>query len=318
MKTLDDQQLCNSSVIIRVPFSSDQLECQKMIRRSSDEILSHITFVFLSKLSWYVVITTVFSAAAATLWSLWIFVLYIIVFAVVVVHPYFKWRSMFKHWQNSVLQAEIRDGVSCHTWVAEWNSKFVGMVRLCHIDPCTAELKHMFVLPSCRGMGISNKLLGELIRYAKRERLKKVVLFVSSAQTPAVQLYKKHGFKVVSTERPFSINMLLFQRLNLELQLWGRYWGALWWMPSPPTGRSQLGQVIVTLLNWVRLFENNSVCNAQQIPPWLFRRENFHLLLGKIFNKLFTALGLPCAGKSNSTLTAKVTISYDLSYCDQT
>lgn len=60
-------------------------------------------------------------------------------------------------------------------------------------------------------MGISNKLLGELIRYAKRERLKKVVLFVSSAQTPAVQLYKKHGFKVVSTERPFSINMLVFE-----------------------------------------------------------------------------------------------------------
>ena len=93
------------------------------------------------------------------------------------------------------------------------------MVRLCHIDPCTAKLKHMFVLPSCRGMGISNKLIGELIRYAKRERLKKVVLFVSSAQTPAVQLYKKHGFKLVSTERLFSINMRVFQGLNLELQL---------------------------------------------------------------------------------------------------
>lgn len=119
MNTSDDQQPCTSSVIIRVPLSSDQLECQKMIRRSSDEILSHITFLYLSKLSWYVVITTVFSAAAATSWSLWIFVLYIIVFAVVVVHPYFKWRSMFKRWQNSVLQAEIRDSVSCHTWVAE-------------------------------------------------------------------------------------------------------------------------------------------------------------------------------------------------------
>ena len=191
MNSPDDQQPCNSSVIIRVPLSSDQLECQKMIWRSSDEILSHITFVYLSKLSCYVVITTIFSAAAATLW---IFVLYIIVFAVVVVHPYFKWRSIFKRWQNSVLQVEIRDGVSCHTWVAEWNSKFVGMVRLCHIDPCTAELKHMFVLPSCRGMGISNNLLGELIRYAKRERLERVVLFVSSAQTPAVQLYKKAWF----------------------------------------------------------------------------------------------------------------------------
>ena len=68
-------------------------------------------------------------------------------------------------------------------------------------------------------MGISNKLLSELIRYAKGQRLKKVVLFVTSAQTPAVQLYKKHGFKVVSTERLFSINMLVFQGLNLELQL---------------------------------------------------------------------------------------------------
>ena len=240
MKTSDDQQPCNSSVIIRVPFSSDQLECQKMIRRSSDEILSHITFVFLGKLSWYVVTTTIFSAAAATLWSSWIFVLYIIVFAVVVVHPYFKWRCIFKRWQNSVLHAEIRDGISGDTWVADWNSKFVGMVRLCHIDPCIAELKHMFVLPSCRGMGIGSKLLSELIRYAKGQRLKKVVLFVSSAQTPAVQLYKKHGFKVVSTKGLFSVNMLGLQGLNLELQLWGRYWGVLWWMPSPPTGKKSL------------------------------------------------------------------------------
>ena len=99
MNNSDDQQPCNSSVIIRAPLSSDQLECQKMIRRSSDEILSHITFGYLSKLSWYVVITTIFSAAASTLWSLWIFVLYIIVFAVVVVYPYFKWRSIFKRCQ---------------------------------------------------------------------------------------------------------------------------------------------------------------------------------------------------------------------------
>ena len=140
-------------------------------------------------------------------------------FAVVVVHPYFKWRSMFKRWQSSVFKAEIREGVSCHTWVAEWNSKIVGMLRLCHTDPCVAELKHMFVLPSCRGLGISKKLLSELIRYSKRERLKKVVLFVSSAQTPAAQLYKKHGFKVVSIERLFSINIRVFQGLNLELQL---------------------------------------------------------------------------------------------------
>ena len=251
-----------------------------MIWRSSDEILSHITFVYLSKLSCYVVITTIFSAAAATLW---IFVLYIIVFAVVVVHPYFKWRSMFKRWQNSVLKAEIREGVSCHTWVAEWNSKIVGMVRLCHTDPCVAELKHMFVLPSCRGMGISNKLLGELIRYAKRERLKKVVLFVSSVQTPAVQLYKKHGFKLVSTERLFSINMRVFQGLNLELQLWGRYWpwGALWWMLSPPMGKKSVGSGHRNFARLSSPFRKKSfkllkhtfrsVRNAQHVPPWLFK-----------------------------------------------
>ena len=80
MNNSDDQKPCNSSVIVRVLLSSNQLECQKMIRRSSDEILSNITFVFLSKLLWYVVITTVFSAAAATLWSLWIFLLYIIMY----------------------------------------------------------------------------------------------------------------------------------------------------------------------------------------------------------------------------------------------
>lgn len=105
-----------------------------------------------------------------------------------------------------MLKTEFRDINGCHNmWVAEWNAKVVGMVRLTYNEEShnlkVARLENMFVLPSFRGMRISEKMLNELIAHAKRQRVKKIVLFTSSAQTPAIRLYKKHGFRVMSVQK---------------------------------------------------------------------------------------------------------------------
>ena len=206
MNPSNDQQHWNSSLIIRSFQHSDQVECHKILRDGSEEILKHISFVFLSTVSWYVVLATVLSSIAAILWSIWIFAAYGVIIFVVLVYPYIKWHFQFKRWRNRMLKTEFRDINGCHNmWVAEWNAKVVGMVRLTYNEEShnlkVARLENMFVLPSFRGMRISEKMLNELIAHAKRQRVKKIVLFTSSAQTPAIRLYKKHGFRVMSVQK---------------------------------------------------------------------------------------------------------------------
>jgi len=159
MTRSEDRQPSNASVIIRLFQTSDQLECQQMIKLFSRELLNQITFAFLSTLSCYVAIATVLVSAAALLWSLWIFVVFASVFVVFVLYPYFKWRSAVKDWEFSMLKTDFTESNSRRMWVAEWNCRTVGMVRLDQIGPGVAELKNMFVVPRCRGMGISKKML---------------------------------------------------------------------------------------------------------------------------------------------------------------
>ena len=88
---------------------------------------------------------------------------------------------------------------SCHMWVAEWQGKVVGMVGLIADEkqkPGVAELQRMSVSTTCRKMGVGRKLLEELLRYAEQQRLTKIVLTTTSAQGPAIGLYKKYGFKL--------------------------------------------------------------------------------------------------------------------------
>ena len=67
------------------------------------------------------------------------------------------------------------------------------MVELIHNDsdgPGARELKRMYVESSCRGMGIGEKLLIEVIARVKRQKLKKIVL-----TTATIQLVHEFGFK---------------------------------------------------------------------------------------------------------------------------
>ena len=86
-------------------------------------------------------------------------------------------------------------------WVAEWGGNVVGMVGLVHNEshkPGVAELQRMSVSPVCRRMGIARKLLDELLQHAKKQGFEKIVLTTTSAQTPAIRLYKKYGFKLMA------------------------------------------------------------------------------------------------------------------------
>ena len=88
-------------------------------------------------------------------------------------------------------------------WVAELNGSVVGMVGLLHnenFEQGVYELKRMYIVPNCRGMGIAKHLINELISHAKTTRLKLIMVKMTSTLMPAIQLYTKNGFTFSSDD----------------------------------------------------------------------------------------------------------------------
>lgn len=192
---------------IRSYRSSDYVECREIFTEGMQQLINLVTHVVFPRFLWYLAVVTVFAIVASIKWSLWIFILCvfisIVLLALLYVDVYIEcWKFI-----NDCLKTDLLDidksymsSKGSHMWVAEWNGKIVGMVGVIHNEthkPGVAELQRMSVSTSCRKMGIARKLLDQLIEHAREEGLQKIVLKTTSAQGPAVGLYKKYGFKHV-------------------------------------------------------------------------------------------------------------------------
>lgn len=195
-------------VKIRSYQSSDYEDCREIFTQGMEQLIRLVSRVVLPRYCWILAVFGVFVILAAFTWTLWMFAYYIfvcvVVLALLYVDVYIEcWRFI-----NSCLATDLKDidktymsGDGCHMWVAEWDGKVVGMVGLLHNEnhkPGVAELQRMSVSPLCRRMGIARKLLDELLQHAKDQRLEKLTLTTTSAQTPAIRLYKKYGFKLMA------------------------------------------------------------------------------------------------------------------------
>ena len=192
---------------IRSYRSSDYVECREIFTEGMQQLINLVTHVVFPRFLWYLAVLTVFAIAASIKWSFWIFILCvfisIVLLALLYVDVYIEcWKFI-----NDCLKTDLLDidksymsSKGSHMWVAEWNGKIVGMVGIIHNEthkPGVAELQRMSVSTSCRKMGIARKLLDQLIKHAREEGLEKIVLKTTSAQGPAIGLYKKYGFKHV-------------------------------------------------------------------------------------------------------------------------
>ena len=199
-----------SSVYIRAFKNTDLQDCREIFTRGMEQLISLVARVILPK---YFQRLAVFSGfvlpiAAMLHWSVTTILLYVftcfVLFALLYVLIYVEcWKFI-----NSCLETDLENieksymsSDGSHMWVAEWNGKVVGMVGLIHNDshkPGVAELQRMSVSPVCRRMGIARKLIDELLKHAKDQQLEKLELTTTSAQTPAIRLYKKYGFKLMA------------------------------------------------------------------------------------------------------------------------
>ena len=195
-------------VMIRSFQRSDQSECVKIFSDGFDEFFKGVILGALTTMSRYSVIAIVFASTGAMLWSTWILAVGAAVVVSLLGYPFIKlYRLGMFAKKKQTLETEFKDleksymsKEGCHMWVADWNGKVVGMVGLMQQvshEPGVARLQRMYVVSSCRVMGIGKKLLNELISYAKKQGIEKIELTTTSTQVAAIGLYKKHGFKLV-------------------------------------------------------------------------------------------------------------------------
>jgi putative acetyltransferase len=86
-------------------------------------------------------------------------------------------------------------------WVAYWKGQIVGIVGAVTCKDGGVELQRMSVLKERRGKGVGGKLVHTVLDFARSQKAPKVKLGTLDRKVAAIGLYKKHGFKQVSTVR---------------------------------------------------------------------------------------------------------------------
>ena len=92
-------------------------------------------------------------------------------------------------------------------------TKIIGTIAL--IDQQTYfELSKMAVSPKYQGLKIGLKLMNFCIEFAKNKKWKSITLYSHRSLVPAINLYKKIGFKEVEVEKEVH-----YKRANIKMIL---------------------------------------------------------------------------------------------------
>lgn len=94
------------------------------------------------------------------------------------------------------------------------HDKVVGTCAMVPHGPNCYELAKMAVDPNERGHGYGDVLMNEAIRWAEEKSAEKVMLLSNTILVPAIELYKKHGFRTVRLGKHPDYN-----RCNIEMEL---------------------------------------------------------------------------------------------------
>ena len=100
--------------------------------------------------------------------------------------------------------------------VAELDGKVVGMCAVAkkgHHKPGEAELQRMSVSPAFRKQGIAKQLVKLIEEFCNDHQYNRLILSTLNSYSGALALYKKCGFKLITTE-PFPYK--IFQGVEIE------------------------------------------------------------------------------------------------------
>lgn len=82
---------------------------------------------------------------------------------------------------------------------AKYNTEIVGVVSIIN-QKTFFELSKMAVLPKYQGLKIGLQLMNFCIEFAKNKQWESITLYSHRSLVPAINLYKKMGFKEIPVE----------------------------------------------------------------------------------------------------------------------
>jgi GNAT superfamily N-acetyltransferase len=85
--------------------------------------------------------------------------------------------------------------------------KIIGTMALRKIDNQTVRLKRMYVRPEYQGQGIAQKMLDNLVKFAKEKGYKRMLLHTYPIMERAMKFYKRNGFVESTGDDPEMIHV---------------------------------------------------------------------------------------------------------------
>lgn len=109
-------------------------------------------------------------------------------------------EESLEHFENQGTYRDLEDIPASYTanggllLVAEEDGQVIGSGGVRRLEAHTAELRRMWLLQRYQGRGIGRHLLGELMRFARRQGYARVRLQTAPQQARALAFYRKAGF----------------------------------------------------------------------------------------------------------------------------
>ncbi|MDR2334184.1 MAG: GNAT family N-acetyltransferase [Burkholderiaceae bacterium] len=123
-----------------------------------------------------------------------------------------------EHWSTRIASAAA--GNTDRALFAVNGDDVCGLVwcKLPAAEPGIADIYQMWVHPSARGQGVGSALLGEALAWARSRGSRRVRLGVTAdTASPAMHLYRSHGFRPVGQVEPLREGSeLMSQAMELE------------------------------------------------------------------------------------------------------
>ena len=120
-------------------------------------------------------------------------------------------------WNENVLKGELQNTSSTYIVAVDENKEVLGYAGIWKpIDE--AHITNIVTRKDKREQMIGTKMLDELIKIAKREKLNSITLEVNVHNKPAIHLYQKHGFEQVGLRKKYyhQRDDALIMTLNLK------------------------------------------------------------------------------------------------------
>ena len=112
---------------------------------------------------------------------------------------------------NPVIEIIDKGG---YIFLAKEGVHITGTVALMKEATGSYELTKMSVTGSSQGKGISKLLMEKCIVLARQQRWQRLFLYSSTLLVPAINLYRKYGFREIPLERSSQ-----YRRTNIKMEL---------------------------------------------------------------------------------------------------